>query len=163
MGTIILFDSKYGTTADIASRLAENLGDDVRLVYLRDRGALSASLEGIDLVVIGASVYAGSWSKRAAAFARKRQAELADRKFAYFTVGLDLESEGNRASAALPPALVASAVGAGRFGGAILWSKMNPFERFIIKAIRKTEGDYSLVDLAAVDGFAKKISQAAGA
>jgi menaquinone-dependent protoporphyrinogen IX oxidase len=44
MNAIVVFDSKHGATADIASRIAEQLGDGVSLVYLRDKGAARVDL-----------------------------------------------------------------------------------------------------------------------
>ncbi len=162
MASIIIFDSKYGSTADIASRLAGKLEGEVRLVFLRDRGADSVSLEDCDLVVLGAPVYAGSWSKRAAAFAAAREEELASRKFAFFAVGLDTAGGTAAAEAALPPRLVSGAVASAKLGGEALVSKMNFLERLVMRAVSKSKADQSATDLAAEAAFAAKLAAAQG-
>lgn len=162
MVSIIIFDSKHGSTADIASRLAGMLRGEVRLAFLRDRGAASVSLEDCDLVVLGAPVYAGSWSKRAASFAAAREEELAAKKFAFFAVGLDAAGGTAAAGAALPPRLVSNAVASAKLGGEALVTKMNFLERLVMRIVSKSKADQSVLDPAAESAFAAKLDAVLG-
>jgi menaquinone-dependent protoporphyrinogen oxidase len=161
MEAIVIFDSKHGTTADLASRIAEKLGEGVRLVYLRDKGATGVALDDCDLVVLGGPVYAGRWSARATAFAREREAELAGKTFAFFSCGTVKEEGTASAVASLPPKLAAAAVASAKLGGAIRWESMNFLERIIVKAVSGKSGDMSMIDFAAVDAFAVSVAEAA--
>jgi len=158
MDTIIVFDSRHGSTAEIASRIAgriaEKTGGQTRLVYLRDQGSASASLDDCDLVVLGGPVYAGRWSKRAAAFAAARKEELLQRRFAFFAVGLDAAAGSGPTAEALPPELAAQAAASAKFPGTVLFDKMNFLERWIIRMVAKTREDIRPADLSAADSFA---------
>ena len=154
MNAIIVFDSKHGATADIAARIAEKFGEGVSLVYLRDRGAERVDLADADLVVLGGPVYAGSWSKRAASFARIRERDLAEKAFAYFCCGMNVAEGAAAAAASLPRSLAEKAVAAAKLGGEFRWERMNWLERLAIKAISGKRGDQSVMDRAAVDAFA---------
>ncbi len=163
MNAIIVFDSKHGATADIAARIAEKLGPGVSLVYLRDKGAERVDLADADLVVLGGPVYAGSWSKRAAAFAHRRERDLAGKAFAYFCCGMNVAEGTAAAAAALPRSLAEKAVAAAKLGGEIRWERMNWLERVVIKAITGGRGDRSAADPAAIDAFAARAAGAASA
>jgi menaquinone-dependent protoporphyrinogen oxidase len=157
MNAIVVFDTKHGSSADVAARIAERLGEGSRLVFLGDRGAERVDLSDCELVVLGGPVYAGSWSKRAAAFARLREAELAGKKFAYFLVGMVPGDGTEAASRTLPPALADAAAASAKFGGAYRWSSLNFLERLIIKAVSGKGGDIEATDWAAVDAFADRL------
>lgn len=157
MNAIVVFDTKHGSTADMAARIAGKLGGGTRLVYLGDRGSAKADLGDCELVVLGAPVYAGGWSKRAAAFAKAREAELLKGKFAYFSVGADLNEGIESAKSALPPALAEAAVAAGKLEGEFRLDAMNPLERFIVKLVSRKMGTSPSIDQSAVDRFAEKL------
>jgi menaquinone-dependent protoporphyrinogen IX oxidase len=112
-------------------------------------------------VVLGGPVYAGTWSKRAAAFARERERELAGKRFAFFSVGMGVEEGIAQAATALPVALVDSALASAKLGGEIRWGRMNFLERLIIKAISHKSGDRSIVDESAVKAFVAQVVEAA--
>lgn len=157
MNAIVVFDSAHRTTADVAARIAEKLGNGTQLVFLRDKSAEKVDLGTADLVVLGGPVYAGTWSKRAAKFARLREADLAAKKFAYFSVGMEVEDAAKAAKNALPETLVAKAVASTKFGGALHMQSLNFLERAIIKAVAKTTEDQDKTDWAAVDAFADSL------
>lgn len=154
MNAIVVFDSKHGATADIAARIAERLGEGARLVFLRDRGAQRVDMSDCELVVVGGPVYAGTWSKRASAFARLREADLSAKKFAYFSVGSVAEEGTASARNALPPALADAATASAKFGGSLSWDDLNLLERLVVKVVSGKTGDSSTTDWAAVDSFA---------
>ncbi len=157
MESIVVFDSKHGATAKIAERIAERLGEGCRLVYLGDRGAPRVEFGDCALVVLGGPVYAGRWSKRAAAFAKLREKDLLGKRFAYFSVGMDPVDAMKAARSALPSELAEAALASPKFGGAFRMQSMNFLERAIIKAIEKTAADKETTDWAAVDAFADSL------
>lgn len=161
MSAVVIFDSKHGSTADAAALIASRLGEEVSLIYLRDKGAAKASLEGYSLAVLGGPVYAGRWSRRAAAFAREREAELSALDFAYFSVGADVAEGPASAAAALPAGLAKRAVAGAKFGGEFRWNSLNPLERFIISLVSRSQGANgaaAALDAAAIEAFAERIA-----
>lgn len=155
MSAVVVFDSKHGSTADVAGMIAGRLGENVRLVYLRDRGASRVSLEDCELVVLGAPVYAGRWSPRAVAFAREREEELSRMNFAYFVVGADPKEGIEVARAGLPSRLADQAISRGQIAGEFRPESLNFFERFILWLVTSaSKVSTPTLDRAAVDAFA---------
>jgi menaquinone-dependent protoporphyrinogen oxidase len=155
MKTIVVYDTKYGSTRETALKLAKAIGEGVSTCDLSKEGA--PNISGFDAVLLGGPVYAGSWSKRASAFARGNQEALAKKRFAAFSTGFAKEKGMEALKGALPAPLAQSAVALSSLGGAIIFSRMNPIERFIMKAISKSSADSSSVDEAAIAGLARDI------
>jgi menaquinone-dependent protoporphyrinogen oxidase len=156
MKTLIVFDTKHGTTRDIAAKLAGAIGPGAETFDLSS--GKSPSLEGYEAVVLGGPVYAGSWSKRAAAFAKNQEKSLLSKRFAAFASGNDPKEGVQKLKEALPGSVAGKALALAGTGGAIVMSRMSAFERFIIKAVAKTTTDTSSVDEAAIKALAKAVS-----
>lgn len=155
MKTIVVYDTKRGSTRETALKLAKAIGEGTTTCDLSKEGA--PSIAGFDAVLLGGPVYAGSWSKRAAAFARGNQEILAKKRFAAFSTGFAKDKGMETLQGALPAQLAQSAVSLASLGGAYVFSRMSPIERFIIKAITKSSSDASSVDEAAIAGLARDI------
>lgn len=158
MKTIVVYDSKRGSTGETAQKLAKALGAGT--VALDLGSGASADISGFDAVVLGGPVYMGSWSKRAAKFARDNQRALAGKRFAAFSSGFDLTQGPAILKAALPAELASRAVALASLGGAYVFKRMNSFERFIIKAITKSQEDRSSVDESAIASLAASVKDA---
>jgi menaquinone-dependent protoporphyrinogen oxidase len=139
MKTLILYDTKHGTTAEAAARISEGLGGEARLLPLSDAAALRGlELSGYDLVVVGGPIYFGQWSKAALSFLSARGAELAGLRLALFALG-SLVSEGPKAvRSALPASIAAREPAIGWFGGRMAGLKLSLGERLIVKMVSKS-------------------------
>lgn len=155
MKTIVVYDSKHGSTRKTAHRLVERLGEGTASLDLSAGGEVD--LAPYEAVVLGGPVYAGSWSRRAAKFAQRHEEALAAKRFAAFAAGFDLAQGKAVLAAALPERLASRAVALASLGGAYVFGAMGPLERFIIKAITKSEADSSSVDSAAIDALAASV------
>ena len=136
MKALIVFDTKHGATEEVAGRIAQAVrvgGSEADLLDLRDKDALTRSLDGYDAVALGGPFYIGQWSKRAKAFASARQSELAGKRLALFAVGADAKLGDVAAKAALPPAVSGSVAFSAYFGGRFDFNGLRPLERFIVK------------------------------
>lgn len=164
MNTLIVFDSRHGTTREVAGRIAASvkaIGGEAELRDLRKKGAASASLSGYDAVALGGPFYMGSWSKRARAFASARAAELALAHFGVFAIGSNAELGDKAAIAALPPALAPAVSASAYFGGRFAIDELGPFERFIVKMVSGKAEDSSNLDYSPLESFAAALAKRA--
>ena len=164
MKTLVVFDTKHGATQEVAGRIAAGVrgeGGEAAILDLRARGASKAALEGYDSVALGGPSYMGRWSRRAAAFAASREAELAGKEVAVFVVGNDKEGGSGPAKAALPQAL-GSRARAAYFGGRLDFPKLSGFERFIIKKVTGKAESSSTLDLEAAEEFGRLLAKGGG-
>lgn len=155
MKTIVVYDTKHGTTRKVAQKLAEAIGQEASTCDLSQGGR--PDLSSFDTVVLGGPVYAGSWSRRATAFARANQAVLAGKRFAAFASGYAIDQGKAALQSALPPHLASAAVSLASLGGAYVFKQMGAFERFIVKLVSKSTADASSVDGAAIAGLARAV------
>jgi menaquinone-dependent protoporphyrinogen oxidase len=76
MRALVAYASRYGATAEIATRIADRMcraGLDVDCVTVTDRPLVNS----YDAFVVGSAVYLGQWEKEAAAFVDSHRAVLA--------------------------------------------------------------------------------------
>ncbi|GGZ20005.1 flavodoxin domain-containing protein [Streptomyces poonensis] len=86
-GTVLIaYGSKYGSTADIAQRIAEVLTKEGMTVDVRSAADVT-DLGRYDAVVLGAGLYAGRWHRDARRFAHRNRRALARRPVWLFSSG----------------------------------------------------------------------------
>lgn len=103
MKCLIIYHSKYGQTEKISNRIAAHLEPHRFTVITYDISFLdqSMSFEDVDLVVIGAPIYAAKHSKRLARFIRKHHDELKNTVSAFFFVSLSAAGTASQKDDAL--------------------------------------------------------------
>jgi menaquinone-dependent protoporphyrinogen oxidase len=146
MKTAILFSSKHGTTAKVATILAEKLGDEnINLINLKTE--TNPNLDTYDAVILGTAIYAGNPIKNIKSFAIKNLDKLKSKKVGLFTCGMDpgKEKQEEQMKASFPESLLLQAKTKQYLGGEFIFEDMNFFERFIIKKISKAEKSISLI------------------
>lgn len=142
MRTLIAFGSKYGSTAQTAAVIAEELrarGHQVDLADLREGSR--PDVHGYELVVVGSSVFIGKWTKPAQDFLQRNAAALAGRKVALFVSCSDVlfpeKAEAGRrtylddvaAAHGLRP------VAMGMFGGVVDFNQYGMLTRFMLSKV----------------------------
>jgi menaquinone-dependent protoporphyrinogen oxidase len=160
MKSLIVYDTRHGTSKEVAERIAAAIrekGAEAELLDLRARGAKAAPLGAYDEVVIGAPFYMVQWSKRAAAFAKAREAELATKRLGLFAVGSNAELGVEAAKSALPAALAAKIADAAYVGGRVEYQRLGAFERFIVKLVSGAAESSSTLDLGAAEALGAAI------
>jgi len=166
MGTQILvtYATKYGATAEIA----EKIGQVLRELGLR-ADVLPADrvtdLSAYKAVVLGSAVYMGRWRKDALKFLKANEKTLAERPVWLFSTGPTGEGDpvellkGWRLPKALQP--IADRIQTrdiAVFHGALNTEKMNRIERWMIKNIKASLGDFR--DWDAITAWATAIAAA---
>lgn len=170
---LCIYSTHDGQTAKVARRIARALVDAGHAVSVLpfDDPSLVADLEESDVVVIGAAIRYGSHGAAAEALVRHNLAAISARPNAFFSVSLSAGGPGAKPQNAAhyiqefvehthwQPQRTAS------FAGALLYTKYNPFIRFMMKLIvgaaggeRDTSRDYEYTDWDAVERFAREIA-----
>jgi menaquinone-dependent protoporphyrinogen oxidase len=159
MRVIVACASKHGSTEGIAEGIAERLrqlGHDSVAVRLTDE----VDLNGVQAIVLGSAVYAGSWMKEATAFADANAGTLSRMPLWLFSSGplgaeIHDEEEQPRQLAELTDHLRPR--GHRMFFGALDRSKLGFGERMMMKAVKAPEGDFR--DWGAISAWSDEIAR----
>jgi menaquinone-dependent protoporphyrinogen oxidase len=167
---LIVYGTGEGQTAKVADRIASVLterGHDASAVDAA-RGPSGFDLEGVDAVLVGASIHLGKHQVEIAEFVRGNRDALARRPTAFFQLSISsvAADDARRAEAAAyveefledtdwhPDRI-------GLFGGALRYSKYGFLKRLLMKQIAEeatgdtdTSRDYEYTDWREVEAFA---------
>jgi menaquinone-dependent protoporphyrinogen oxidase len=159
MRVLIACASKHGSTEGIAEAIAERLhqlGNDAAAIRVSE----VSSLNGVEAVVLGSAIYAGSWMKEATEFAAVNAEVLSGIPLWLFSSGplgteVHDDEEQPRQLAELTERLRPKAHRT--FFGALDHSKLGFAERMMVKAVKAPEGDFR--DWGAISGWADEIAR----
>ena len=101
---VVIYASKNGATAEIATAIAATLSEHGLHTELRPAGEVDGDLRRFDAVVLGSAVYMKRWRPEARRLLRRHARELADVPFWVFSSGP--VGEKPDASWAEPPRIV---------------------------------------------------------
>lgn len=139
MKTIIIYESKHGSTEKRVQNLAKLITGEVTLCNLKKEKTVK--IDSYDQVIIGGPMYIGSLPKGINKFCHKEEAALLTKSLGLFACGM---AEGERAQEELtdayPTVLCEHAKALGFFGGAFYLNKMSFMERWIINKASKAQG-----------------------
>lgn len=159
MNTAIVYMTKHGCTEKAAQILREKLRSDVAAVNLKNAG--EPDLAGYDTIIIGGSIHAGKIQGQITKFIEKQWDELLTKRLGlYLCCMFEGETAQKQFEEAYPLELRDHAYATGLFGGEFDFSKMNFFERKIVKKVANIEESVSRLDSGAIGEFARKISVA---
>jgi menaquinone-dependent protoporphyrinogen oxidase len=158
MKGLILYGTKYGTTADCAAYLAEKWPGKVDRFQIT--GNLHINWADYTHVMVGGPVYIGRLKKEVVAFMKKYETELLARKLGLFICcmaqGQDAYQELEKN---LPASLAAHASAQGCFGGAFRLSRMGWMDRAITKKAAKVTEDKEDIRYDEMDDFISKMTE----
>ena len=163
MNGIIVFASKYGSTAEYAVKMAEKLGTEA----LRASEVPSEAVSGADFIVLGSPIYSYSVLPDMEVFLEKNKEVLAEKPLAAFVVCGDArwnpkagEAENKnleKLTRFLPSEPIAVAV----LGGRMIMDELDDEDGQKIRAFRKRTGredtGYDRMNLGDVDPFVEEI------
>ncbi len=159
MSTAIVYITKHGCTGKASRILGEKLGNDVTVINLKSDGEPDLSL--YDTVIVGGSIHVGKIQRRIKKFIEKHREELLTKRIGlYLCCMYEGETAEKQFEEAYPLELRDHACAIGLFGGEFDFSKMNFFERMIVKKVASIEESVSRLDPGAIEEFARKISAA---
>lgn len=173
MRLLIVYFTREGQTARIATHIAQRLAAAGHAVACHDGGDLPPGLDpaAYDAVLVGASIHYGRHAPAALRWTRRQRAVLAAKPGAFYSVSLCGGGPGAKPEAAQRyldnfqartgwrPQLTAS------FGGALPYSRYTPFTRWLVRLFVRVAGgdtdtsrDYEYTDWRAVDRFAERFA-----
>jgi menaquinone-dependent protoporphyrinogen oxidase len=161
---LVAYASKYGATAEIASRVGSVLQAAGLPVDVKRAGEVT-DLASYDAVILGSAVYAGQWRQEAADFLKENEQVLKSVPVWLFSSGPTGEGDpvalmqGWRFPEALQP--IADRIGTrdvAFFAGAIDMNRLNLAEKLIVKAVKAPDGDFR--DWAVIEAWASGIAGA---
>lgn len=162
MRILVGYASKYGSTQDVAERIAARLTDRGFEAEMR-RLDPEVDLDIYDAAIIGSAVYGGAWLPNAVAFTDRCRNKLAGLPVWLFTVGrLDgqrglmgtVEWPGAKELSALETAI--DARGSTFFAGAIFKQKLPLVVRALFRGMGGRYGDFR--DWPKIDAWADEIA-----
>jgi menaquinone-dependent protoporphyrinogen oxidase len=158
MKSLIVYCSSHGTTEKAVGILGENLVGEVLSVDLKKEKTIF-DLKDFDTVIIGGSIHAGNIQRRIKQFMKHNHDALVDKNLGLFLCCMrsgDIAIE--QFNHAFPQELRKNSVAMGLFGGEFLVSKMNFFERHVVKKVDGIISDQSNLDIGSIMEFASKIN-----
>lgn len=144
MTVLVAYASKHGSTEGIASFIAERLNELGEVATARSVEDVS-DLEGVQAVVLGSAVYAGSWMKEATAFAERYRDTLVGLHVWLFSsgpLGEEIKDEEEQPKQLGELIETLSPKEHRVFFGALDKGKLGFGERMIVKAVKAPEGDF---------------------
>ena len=157
MNTLIVFSSKHGCTEKCADFLAKELKDKPDIVNLKNYKDVNLSL--YHKVIIGGSIYMGKVQKEVSEFCLKNLEELKEKNIGLFICGMqEGDSINTEINQNFPKELIEMATVIKHFGGEFNFSKMNFFEKLIVKIIAKTSSNKSNILNDNINSFAKTMN-----
>lgn len=169
MKTLIIYDSKHGSTEGCARQLAEKLTGETKLHQLGSKAM--PDLSDFDQLIIGSPIYMGQASKKVKAFCETNAGLLLEKPLGLYVCGMaDGEAATEELHKTYSSQLIEHALAAEFFGGAFNFDRMNFFERFIIKKVSKSQGEaintkkglgnsIEKFRTSAIDQFAKQLNE----
>ena len=150
MKTIILYATKHGAAAEIADRIASQLGG--ASAYDLKQGDIP-DLAGFDCVIVGSSVYAGMFRKEAKSFIAQNAGKLCGKRLGLFISGMSKGDGADIFKANIPDEVIQAAKAACILGGVFDPEKANFFERLVMKAVSKQSGYMSTISDEDINTF----------
>ena len=131
MNILIVYTSKTGTTEKCAKKLSESLGNDVRLIKLKD--AKGENLASYDVVILGGNIRAGKAPSKLKKYIKKNP-ELTNKKLGIFLCFADVsEKLDEYLTNNFDEEFLKNCDVKGHFGGEFHFDRMNFMIRKIIK------------------------------
>lgn len=160
MKLLIIYMSKHGTT-EKAVKYLQNLlyGRNVTVVNLEENPEIN--LSSYTHVAIGGSIHAGHMQKEIKEFCSTRLNELLTKKVVLFLCYLDKSRVDEYFNTSFPPALVKHAFARGKFGGELIFEKMNFLQRFFMKRLSGKKNSVHELNYGAISDLAWEIRQSA--
>jgi menaquinone-dependent protoporphyrinogen oxidase len=180
MKTLLVYGTRYGTTASTSEEIAKILqgeGFNVKVVNAKEEKIKDIS--PFDLIIVGSGMQFGRWTGEAEDFLKRFQKELAQKKVALFvsTMKTVTEREGKTEELQKTRKMELDdkvtkhnlqPISLGFFGGVLDFNKMNIITRKTIGFLRKQlekdgfkespPGVYELRDWEEIRGWAKELA-----
>lgn len=161
---LVTYASKHGATAGIAEKIQKTLLQSGLFADLLPMDEVT-NPSPYDAIVLGSAVYIGRWRRDAVRFLKENQQALTEKQVWIFSSGPTGPGDPEKLlegwlipSNVKPMADRIQPRDIAVFGGTLEPEKMNFFEKWIIKNIKATTGDFR--DWTAIEEWAREIASA---
>ncbi|WP_163709524.1 flavodoxin domain-containing protein [Mangrovibacterium lignilyticum] len=158
MGTVIIYMSTHGCTAQVVQQIANRLSGDISIVNLKQKPTVDVNM--YERVIIGGSIHSGKIQKGIAKFCESNLKSLIQKEVGLFICCM---YEGDKARAqlegAFPELLHQYAKTEAIMGGALNFKKMNLVERFVVKKISGQNKNTEKIDKQAISKFSREMEK----
>ncbi len=145
MKALIVYGTRGGATKQIADEMSKVLDGQGIVATVKDAGdTRGIDVNAFDLVIVGSSVWMGSWKKEAVTFMKKNVNALAGKKVALFSSGVagdnpektaaDINNNKAKVTAEVPSI---KPLAFAYFGALYDFNTPNFFAKFFVKAMKK--------------------------
>lgn len=156
MKTLVAYGSGLGCSEKSARLIQRILGIDCDIVALDREGAVR--VESYDTLIIGGPVYQGRMHDSVRAFCQANLSALLQRRIGLYICCMQSgEAAIQELRGAFPAGLLAHASATGIFGGEMQMERINFIERFIVRAVVRTEYRVSTFSQDRVELFLRQL------
>ncbi|HEX3037406.1 MAG TPA: flavodoxin domain-containing protein [Oscillospiraceae bacterium] len=136
MKRILIYDTKYGSAAEVANRIKTELGEETQLCNIMTSSV--PSIDAYDTVIIGGSIYMQRVQKQITEYCNGHLSELLNKNVGLFLcAGEQKEDEQKKyLQMNFPEALYQHATAKGVLGYAFSFEKMKFLDKMIMKKIK---------------------------
>ena len=157
MKTLIAYSTTLGCTEQCASKLKEDLGDDVEMVRISRRRRYN--LQDYDNIIIGGSIHEGMIQRSVYKFCENNLEILLHKQVGLFVCCMDPDAnEKELIQRTFPDKLVESALASGFFGGELNIKKMNLLQKIMTRKAARLRKEPD-IDFQKILEFARKIQE----
>ena len=155
MATTIVYESRYGTTKEIAETIARDLDGDIEIAR---PGSVSAErLANSDTIIIGSPIYAGSGSKKIVNFCQRHRSLLLERRIGLFISCMYRDEKAEQQIAeAFPAWLISHAEHTDWLGGRVTVAGLRFLDRIIAVRFAGVKEDLDEIHPERIAEFAAK-------
>jgi menaquinone-dependent protoporphyrinogen oxidase len=157
MKTLIAYSTTLGCTEQCASRLKEDLGEDVDMYRISRRRKIN--FEQYGTVIIGGSIHEGMIQRAVRKFCEDNLKELLKVEVGLFICCVDPgENEDELLKTVFPKPLLDHALAKSYFGGELNFKKMNLMQKIMTRKKQRLEV-MPEIDFDSILAFAERLQQ----
>jgi len=157
MKTLIAYSTTLGCTEQCASKLKNDLVDDVEMVRISQRRKYS--LKQYDTIIVGGSIHEGMIQRSVYKFCENNLEVLLQKQVGLFVCCMDPNADEQRLiDQAFPEPLVKHALASGFFGGELNIKKMNLLQKIMTRKAARLKKDPE-IDFQKILVFANEIQK----
>lgn len=157
MKTLIAYSTTLGCTEQCASKLKDDLVDDVEMVRISRRRKFN--LQDYEVIIVGGSIHEGMIQRSVHNFCEANLDILLKKQVGLFVCCMDPDADEQKLiQQAFPDKLVKHALASGFFGGELNIKKMNLLQKIMTRKAARLQKEPD-IDFQKILTFANEIQQ----
>jgi len=155
--TLIAYSTTLGCTEQCASKLKDDLGEDVEMVRISRRRRFN--LQNYETIIVGGSIHEGMIQRSVHKFCESNLDVLLQKQIGLFVCCMDPDAnEQELIERAFPDRLVKHALASGFFGGELNIKKMNLLQKIMTRKAARLQKEPD-IDFQKILDFARSLQE----